>query len=103
MPNQEVDAKILAVLPPGAVSAEWLDLSEQLGDDYKPATSGIIRASTQKGEHIFYAVNGKTLDPDDLIFLSITLPQGTVAAEDAQSTLLPTVTAALNALVSQQS
>ncbi len=100
MANQEVDEKILTALPPGAVKAEWLDLSEQLGDDYKPATSGIIRASTQKGEVIFYAVNGKM--PDDLIFLSITLPEGKAAAENYQSTLLPEITAALNALVSQQ-
>lgn len=101
MANQEVDANILAALPPGAVKAEWLDLSAQLGDDYKPETSGLIQAITKKGEVIFYAVNGRR--PDNLIFLSITLPEGIAAPEDHQSTLLPEITAALNAIVSQRS
>lgn len=101
MPNISVEANILSELPPGTRSAEWLDLSEQLGDDYKPETSGLIQAITKKDEIIFYAVNGSR--PDNLIFLSITLPQGIAAPEDDQSTLLPKITAALNTLVSQRS
>ncbi len=99
MTNISVEANILATLPPGTISAEWLDLSEQLGYDYKPETSGIIRASTKDGV-IFYAVNGTR--PDNLIFLSITLPEGKAAAENDQSTLLPEITKVLNELVKIQ-
>ena len=79
MPNQSVEVDILMALPPGTVSAEWLDLSGQLGDDFKPETSRMIQAVDRDGKVIYYA--GHEANGAKPFFLKIHLPSGDVATE----------------------
>ncbi len=97
MANLAVEANILAALPPGVVSAEWVDLSEQLGQDFVPEKSRIVKAITKKEKIIYYA--GHETADHDPFFLEIHLPNGDVATEPgSQSVLRQDLIGALNQL-----
>ena len=86
MANLAVEAYILKVLPLGAVSAEWLDLSDLLGNEFNPETSRIVKAIT-KNEGIIYYAGHETADHNPF-FLEIHLPTDNVSTEPGSQSVL---------------
>lgn len=84
MANVSVEANILSALPPGTVSAEWVDLSDQLGDEFTADKSRIVKAVTTKSEVVYYLGHMATT-PQIPFFVEVHLPKGTTATEPGSS------------------